>query len=798
MGQLMRSQDWALTPIGPVARWPHGLKTALSILLNAGTPTLLFWGPESFCFYNDAFCTRYPGESQFAYLPGRPGHEHWPENWHRIKPLLDRALAGETIGGNGQPLPLVHDNPTDHHRWTYTGHALPDDSGKPGGVFITCTEAHGPAIDGTHQLLSDSEKKFHNLVLQAPVGMAVFRGPGFVVEMANETYLQIVDKGKADLLGKPFFESLPELKGALEPLFAGVLASGRPCHGYEFPMFINRYGKSELTYFNFVYQPIHEGGTIERIMAVANEVTESVKAKHAVAESEIRFRNLVMQSPIPMTIFRGKDLIIELANPNMFDKIWKRKEGDIIGKKALDVFPELKEQKYPELLEKVFRTGRPHRESESVTYIGGSNGTLRKLYLDFEYSPLFEADGSVSGIMITVNDVSEKVEARQRMEEIVTELKVFKFMADNVADFIGISDTDGVPLYINRSGMKRIGLDSMEQVKKTQLRDYFFPEDLDYLFEDFIPRVIEEGSGEIEIRFKHFQTGEPIWMLYNVVSLRSINEHPYGFATVSKDITEQKDWVTELERRVRERTSALEESNQQLERSNEDLQQFAHVASHDLKEPVRKIKTFSHKLQDDFKEALGERGNLYLDKIVGSTNRMYSMIDGVLNYASITATKQPVVPVDLNTIIANIADDLEVLIHEKKATLLYHQLPTIDGMPALMHQLFYNLINNSLKFSRPGTDTRVVIESQFVIYDGLKFTQLSLRDNGIGFDNEYAESIFTTFTRLNSKDHYEGTGLGLALCKKIVLRHHGFISARGEIDKGAEFTILLPLIHNPH
>jgi len=129
--------------------------------------------------------------------------------------------------------------------------------------------------------------------------------------------------------------------------------------------------------------------------------------------------------------------------------------------------------------------------------------------------------------------------------------------------------------------------------------------------------------------------------------------------------------------------------------------------------------------------------------------------------------------------------------------LLYRDLPTVEGMPALLHQLFYNLINNSLKFSKPGTDSLITIESQLIRQEGREFARITLRDNGIGYDNQYAESIFTTFTRLNSKDHYEGTGLGLALCKKIVLRHHGTIYARGEADKGAEFTILLPLIHNP-
>jgi PAS domain S-box-containing protein len=797
-GQRMRNADWKFNLLGSPAQWPQSLKTALRILLNSSLPTVLFWNAEYTCFYNDAFLSGIAGVEKTQFPTDRPGHELWAESWPHIKALLDRALAEENIVGQHLPLPVFQNGHHVQPRWAFNGHALHDDTGTPVGVFITCTETARQAAQNTHEMLHDSEKKFRDLVSEAPVGITVFHGTRFTVEMANEAYLSIVDKSEKELVGKPFFETLPELKDALQPLLAGVLHSGRPCHGYEFPVSINRHGKIELAYFNFVYQPIHEGTTIDRIMVVANEVTESVKAKHLLSESERQFRNLVMQSPIPMTIFRGRDYVIEMANPNMFDKIWKKKESEVIGRKALDIFPELKDQKFPELLEKVFRTGKPHRENEAEAYIGGGHEKLRKFYLDFEYSPLFDTDGSVSGIMITVNDVTEKVEARQRIEEIVTELKVFKFMADNVTDFIGISDREGVPLYINQSGMKKIGLESVEQVRQTHLRDYFFPEDVEHLFEDFIPRVVEEGSGEIEIRFRNFKTGEPIWMLYNVVSLRSINEDPYGFATVSKDITEQKDWVSELERRVRERTSALEESNRQLERSNEDLQQFAHVASHDLKEPIRKIKTFSHKLHDDFKDLLGERGNVYLHKIISSTTRMYSMIDGVLNYASITATQQHMVQVDLSNIIDNIKADLEVLIQEKKATLEYHNLPAIEGMPALMHQLFYNLINNSLKFSQTGKDTLIVIENQFVIHEGMKYARLTLRDNGIGFDNAYAESIFTTFTRLNSKDRYEGTGLGLALCKKIVLRHNGHISARGETDKGAEFTILLPLIHKNH
>jgi light-regulated signal transduction histidine kinase (bacteriophytochrome) len=256
----------------------------------------------------------------------------------------------------------------------------------------------------------------------------------------------------------------------------------------------------------------------------------------------------------------------------------------------------------------------------------------------------------------------------------------------------------------------------------------------------------------------------------------------YGTAT---DVHDQKVLEMGLENLVRERTM-------ELERSNDDLEQFAHVASHDLKEPLRKIKTFAYKLKDEHQSTLGESGNVYVNKILHSTDRMYAMINGVLHYSSIHALEYTPHLVDLNNVIKNILQDLEILIQEKNASINFEQLPAVKGVSALIYQLFYNLINNSLKFSKENVPTVIDIRSSEIDLKGLQYVEIIIDDNGIGFDENYAEKIFATFFRLHPKDKYEGTGLGLALCKKIVERHDGFIFATGDKNIGAQFTILLP------
>lgn len=310
-------------------------------------------------------------------------------------------------------------------------------------------------------------------------------------------------------------------------------------------------------------------------------------------------------------------------------------------------------------------------------------------------------------------------------------------------------------------------------------------------------RRIYESERKISIRNA---SGNLVDRYFNVIyqpwyDLKGNIQGVLNFAMDVTDLVVARLSVEESEKKYRDLSEKLEviveQRTSELRRSNDDLQQFAHVASHDLKEPVRKLRTFINRLEDEFKTVIPERGLDYVNKMRQASSRMYSMIEGVLKYSSLAENLQEMEQVDLNEVIASIEADLEVMINQKNAVLIRGNLPTIEGAHVLLYQLFYNLINNSLKFTVKPPE--IIISSDLIKSDGKEYAEIRIRDNGIGFAQQYSNRLFNAFLRLNSKDRFEGTGLGLALCKKIVERHHGTISAQGQEEKGSTFTVVLPV-----
>lgn len=234
--------------------------------------------------------------------------------------------------------------------------------------------------------------------------------------------------------------------------------------------------------------------------------------------------------------------------------------------------------------------------------------------------------------------------------------------------------------------------------------------------------------------------------------------------------------------------AALQRANQALSESNRDLEEFAYVASHDLQEPLRKIQAFGERLRGRLDDTEDERAIDYLDRMQNASERMQVLISDLLSFSRVTTTGRELSPVPLEEVVESVLHDLEVAVSEAEATVHIGSLPTIDGDRPQLQQLLQNLIGNALKFRADDRELEIWIEAVLI---GSRWL-ISVRDTGIGFDQEYAEKIFTVFQRLHGRSSYEGTGVGLAICRKIVERHGGTIRAQGEDGQGATFLIDLP------
>ena len=257
----------------------------------------------------------------------------------------------------------------------------------------------------------------------------------------------------------------------------------------------------------------------------------------------------------------------------------------------------------------------------------------------------------------------------------------------------------------------------------------------------------------------------------------------------SRDITQLKEYERGLENKIKE-----------LNKSNRELESFAYVASHDMQEPLRKISTFGQRLQNKFSESLGDDGRMYIDRMMASAESMRNLIDNLLEFSRI-ASNNAYEKTDLSLIVQQVCEELDMKIEESQATVQVEVLPVVECISSQIKQLFNNLVNNALKFRSPDRPLQIRIRSELLsqkevrdrhLQPHKKYAHIIVSDNGIGFEQQYADKIFQLFQRLQGKSEYPGTGMGLSISKKIVENHNGIISTEAEEGKGATFHIILP------
>lgn len=536
-------------------------------------------------------------------------------------------------------------------------------------------------------------------------------------------------------------------------------------------------------------------GEPQRVIGILQDITEQ-----KLAEEKLQYLAALTVNIADAVI--GTDLDNNITNWNTgAENIYGWSKDEVMGKKAKDIlhnrFLSASDEK------NWFEQFQTKGQWQGEVIQKRKNG--QDIIVLASIAKVLNAHGQHIGGVGVNKDITTQRKAAELLKE---SEERFRILTNTIPQIVSIYNTNGEPEYLNDQWFYITGQKIDEAFKNGY--ELVHADDVDALLQKWESALNSGQSFNAEYRIKNIHSNQYRWFFSNVEPLKDKDGNVLKWISAASDIQHFKDLSVLLEHQVQERTMELNRLNQmlkkqteELRRSNEDLQQFAHVASHDLKEPLRKIKTYSSRLNDEFGNMLPERALLFLEKMDSAASRMSSMIDGVLRYSMLGATEQIIESIDLNDIIHQIEMDLEVIIQQKKATIEYRDLMKLEGSAILIYQLFYNLVNNSLKFSKKDELPVIRISSSVVNGKDLKkqykalgdqpYIRILVEDNGIGFDQEHAEKIFKTFTRLNAKDKFEGTGLGLSLCKKIVQRHNGIIEAKGILHKGAAFTVVIPV-----
>lgn len=506
---------------------------------------------------------------------------------------------------------------------------------------------------------------------------------------------------------------------------------------------------------------------------------------------------IVLNSAFPMFLFWGDELIC-FYNDAFRPSLGAEGKHPALGKRGREVWPEIWDFIGP-LLGRVMSSGEPvWFEDQLVPFF--RNGRVEDIYWTFSYSPVYDDSGKINGVFVTCTETTQKVLMYNRLHD--SERRFQNLVTDATVGIIVLMGTDMVVEIVN---------DAYGQV-------------IDRSREELLGKPFFSVVPETEPHFRNIvegvmRTGEPLY-LYDHPYFVYVNGEkkegylnlvyqPYrgddgriqGVMVLCQDVTELVLAKLRTEQTVTDRTRELATANRHLQRSNAELAQFAYIASHDLQEPIRKVATFAQLLEGALGETT-ERQRNYLDKIKNASARMMLLIRDVLTFSQLSRDTDLVRETDLGVVLDNVVDDLELLIDQKHATVSYENLPVVEAVPLQMSQLFGNLISNALKFTRADREPVIRITAKLLERHALRaypmldtrcaYHHLQVSDNGIGFDQSYAEQIFEIFQRLHGKKDFEGTGIGLAMCKKILQNHHGLIFATSGEGEGATFHMLIP------
>ncbi|MCW4470859.1 PAS domain S-box protein [Flavobacterium sp. MFBS3-15] len=775
-----------------------------AIIEEAPVATCLFTGPDFKIEVANELMLAYWGKDKSVL--GKPLIQGLPELEGQpfLDILNDIYKTGRTHSEIEAYAKLEVNGVLGDYYFDYTYKPLFDSDGKIYGIIDMAMDVTDRVI--AQRRIDESRKQLLDSFEQSPVGIAIISKQELAFTMANKFYGELIDRLPETIIGKPLLEALPELKGqGFDVLLEEVIATGEAYTANEVAINLLRQGRMETVYLDFAYQPMHaSSGEVSGVLVVAIDVTQQVQSRQKVEMSEAKLRSIIATAPAGIGLFVGRDLVIEMPNQTFIDIVGKG--WDIVGKPLREAMPELVTHGQPflKILDDVYTTGKMYQSfGDQVKIV--QNGILTYNYYNITYTPVFDENNEVYAILDIAVDVTEAVLARQKLEDSQAALRGAIELAELATWRYNIKENT---FNFSERFMDWLGFD--EGTKSLAEAYEPLPEDYVKMVDEKIKATLAAGSDglyENEHPIVNSLTGQVRIIHAQAQVSYDIAGNPEYLTGTAQDVTKERKLQQQLEFEVKQRTeellhanTELAELNNALQLNNQELNQFAYIASHDLQEPARKISIFSKMLQESL-GTMEERPASYLKKINIAADRMGNLIRDVLSYSQLSKNNTLFEITDLNSILADNLTDFELIMEQTGAQVTADTLPVIDAIPLQMSQLFGNLVSNSLKYKRPDISPVITISASHATKEEIAafatdaapaYYKIEFRDNGIGFDSEYADRIFQIFQRLHGKSEFSGTGIGLAICKKIVLNHHGHIEAASREGEGAVFTIYLP------
>ena len=501
--------------------------------------------------------------------------------------------------------------------------------------------------------------------------------------------------------------------------------------------------------------------------------------------------SLMLDNPIGMYIAWGYDYI-QLYNDGYRPILGATKHPHALGISTRETFPEIWNIVGP-MFDGVMK-GKAVGFTDFMLPLD-RNGFLEECYFDFSYTPIRNDDGEVGGILATVIETTNKRKAEQALKE--SEQR-FRSLAQNLPQLVWITDAQG---NLEFSSVKWKEYTGIEPGGEKEWKAIVHPDDYDNINAAWMHCLTTGNIYASDVRLKN-SNGEYRWHTVIGEPVLDNENKIIKWVGALTDTHSEKLFMQELELKVKERTNELQQFNIELERKNKELESFAYISSHDLQEPLRKIQTFATRIIEKEYEVLSESGKDNFKRMQDAAKRMQTLIQDLLIYSKTNATERNFEQIDLNKVIDEVKEDLSEELKDKHAIIETTGLCDVKIIPFQFRQLMHNLIGNALKFSVHNIPPYIKIKSE--IAKGAKFNNeklnpknkychITVSDNGIGFEQQYNEKIFEVFQRLHGKSQYNGTGIGLAIVKKIVENHEGIITASSELNKGATFDIYIPV-----